>query len=194
MQLFGVIMNDFLILNELINNNALVPIETGSYGRLKVTLIEPENREFPEYKVDINGIPKNAIVIKIDEFPTPKPLFKNSKGECKRADFAIITDKLIILIELKSGKGNNSEIIQQLKGAQSVVDYFRSIVQNFWGKSNFLDMTHYKYRFISIKSIGLNKKTTFQRDSRETHSSPERMLKITAPNNLQFQQLTISPS
>ena len=194
MQSFGVMMNDMMILNELINNEALVPLETGDYGKLKVTLIEPENSELPAYKVDIQAMPENAIVIKIDEFPAPKPIFKGDKGECKRADFAIITDKLIVLIELKSGQGKNSDIIQQLKGAQSVIDYFRTIVKNFWNEANFLDMSHYQYRFVSIKSIGLNKKMTFQRENSDIHDLPAQMLKIKAPNHLQFNQLIRSPS
>jgi len=192
MLLFGVMMSDFVILNALINDNALVALETGEYGKLKVTLVEPKNEEFPEYSVDIKWMPQNAIVIKIDEFPAPKSIFKGDKGECKRADFAIITEKLIILIELKSGTGNNTEIIQQLKGAQSVIDYFRIIVKNFWNESNFLDMDKYEYRFVSIKNIDKNKKTTFQRDAHEIHNFPEKMLKIKAPtkNGLQFRQLT----
>ncbi len=167
MLLFGVMMSDSIILNELINDNALVALETEKYGKLKVTLVEPKNEEFPEYSVDIKGIPKNALVIKIDAFPAPNAIFKNSKGECKRADFAIITDELIILIELKSGKGNNLAIIQQLKGAQAVIDYCRVMVKNFWNESNFLDINQYEYRFVSIKCIGLNKKPVFQRESQK---------------------------
>lgn len=152
MQSFGGMMSNLVILNELINDNALVALEIGEYGQLKVVLIEPKNKEFPEYSIDIKGIPKNSLVIKIDAFPAPKPIFKGDKGECKRADFAIITDKLIVLIELKSGQGNNPEIIQQLKGSQSVIDYFRTIVKNFWNEANFLDANQYEYRFVSIKA------------------------------------------
>ncbi len=100
MQSFGVMMNDLIILNELINEDALVPIETGEYGKLKVTLIEPKDAGFPGYSIDITGIPENTRVIKIDAFPAPKPIFKGNKGECKRADTDLPTDLKI------SKKGN----------------------------------------------------------------------------------------
>lgn len=191
MQLFGVMMNDLIILNELINENALVVLEEGCYGKLQVTLVEPKSVGSPGYNINIVGIPKHSIVIKIDEFPAPKPIFKGDKGECKRADFVIITNAYIVFIELKRGTGKNPEIIQQLQGAKCVVDYFRIIATNFWDEPNFLDMTHYKYRFISIKNFALNKKPTYQQDSKEIHDSPRKMLKITAPpSNLQFKQIT----
>ena len=123
-----------------------------------------------------------------------KNLGSIKQAEFELADFAIITDKLIVLIELKSGQGKNSNIIQQLKGAQPVIDYFRTIVKNFWNEANFLDMSHYQYRFVSIKGVNQNKKTTFQRENSDIHDLPAQMLKIKAPNHLQFNQLIRSPS
>jgi hypothetical protein len=90
-------MSDLKILKELIRDEALVTIEDGLYGKPKVTLIEPKNQCHSEYTVDINNIPKNAIVIKTDTFPAPTPIFNGSKGECKRADFVIIVETMIIL-------------------------------------------------------------------------------------------------
>ncbi len=132
-------MTDLEILKELITDEALVAIEDGLYGNPQVTLTEPG----PEYTVAINNIPEDSIVIKTDTFPAPKHIFNGSKGERKRADFVIIANtdvrQLIIFVELKKGKGVTKEIIQQLKGSQCVVDYFRTIVDVFWEQADFLN-------------------------------------------------------
>ncbi len=45
----------------------------------------------PDSCVEIRGIPDNTIILKIDRFPDPSAIFKGNNGECKRADYAIIT-------------------------------------------------------------------------------------------------------
>ncbi|CAN2041057.1 hypothetical protein GMMP15_260015 [Candidatus Magnetomoraceae bacterium gMMP-15] len=129
--------NDLNILYELIRKDAMISIEDGDYGKKAVTLSEPKCEDHKGYSVVIRNMPENAVVIKADAFPSPSKIFSNSRGECKRADFVIITNiekrarNLIIFIEIKKGKGGSEkEIIQQLKGAQCVVAYCRSIV---WG-------------------------------------------------------------
>ncbi|NEP60630.1 MAG: hypothetical protein F6K31_27135, partial [Symploca sp. SIO2G7] len=117
------------------------------------------------------------------------------RGECKRADFVIIADtdnkkvrKVILCIEMKAGKGGTeSEIIQQLKGAQCFVAYCREIGQLFWNQKNFLK--GYEYRFVSLRDISIAKKTTRTSAKIGTHDCPERMLKITSPHHLQFNRL-----
>ena len=188
-------MPDLNILRELIKKKALVEIEEGLYGKPQTRLIEPENPERPEYGVKINNIPKNSIVIKADAFPAPKNMFNGDKGECKRADFVIITNtgarRFIIFIEMKKGTGDRKKIIQQLKGAQCMIDYFRSIVNLFWKKTNFLATDQWEYRFVSISHIGANKQPTFDQpgSSDDIHNQAERMLKISAPGNIQFNKL-----
>lgn len=191
-------MSDLEILKELIREEALVTLEDGLYGKRKVTLIEPKNPCHSEYTVDINNIPTNAIVIKTDTFPAPKPIFKGSKGEYKRADFVIIAEtiiknkpnNLIIFIELKKGKGNSeASIIQQLKGAQCIIAYCRSIGQVFWQQPDFLNPDKYEYRFVSIRNIEINKKVSFEKPKQGLHDSPAQMLKITLTNHLEFKQL-----
>ena len=171
------------ILRELIKDEALVTIKKGPYGKPQVILVEPQNQGKHEYSVVINAMPHDSIVIKTDVFPAPKHIFNCSRGECKRADFVIITNtknqKLIIFIELKKGKGKTKEIAQQLKGSQCVVDYFKSIVNVFWEQKDFLK--HYEYRFVSIRNIGIDKKPT----SKWCHD----IHKFSSSKNIEFKKL-----
>lgn len=201
-------MTDFDTLREILKEEIVIEIENGYYGKKMVKLHEPPCKEHEGYTVTIRQIPNNSVVIKIDSFPAPINIFncpkegekpeKEYKGECKRADFVIITQttikqktkNLIIFIELKKGKGDTTKIIQQLKGAKCVIAYFRSIGMEFWKQQNFLNPNNYEYRFISIRYIGINKKPSFEKnESNQIHNVPENMLKITSPNYLEFKQL-----
>lgn len=183
-------MSDIVILKEMIKNTATVPLEN-YHSKNKVILKEPPPAD---YSVTIYGLPDDdqTIVIKADAFTAPKGIFADSKCECKRADFVIIADtdeeKVIICIEMKSGKGGlEREIIQQLKGAQCFVAYCREIGHSFWDHQNFLK--DYVYRFISIRNISISKRPTRPSGGTITHDRPERMLKVTSPKGLQFNHL-----
>ncbi|RLC04971.1 MAG: hypothetical protein DRI57_27865 [Deltaproteobacteria bacterium] len=187
-------MPDFDTLQELLKDDVVLDLVISRYGKKSVTLTEPGNSHHTGYSVAIHNMPENAVVMKTDNFPAPKTFFKNTKGECKRADFVIIanTDKenLFILIEIKKGKGSSERtIIRQLQGAQCVIAYCRSIGQVFWQQKDFLNPEKYKYRFVSIRNIGINKKPTYTPHRDGLHDCPERMLKITSPHHLQFKQL-----
>jgi len=164
------------------------------YGKPRVRLVEPKNQECPEYSVDIDNMPPNSIVIKTDAFPAPKDFFNGDKGERKRADFVIIANTkdqgFIVFIEMKKGKGDNKKIIQQLKGAQCLMDYVRSIVNAFWGKSDFLAVGQWEHRFVSINHIGVNKRPTFPPPSNGIHDQAERALKISGTSHIAFKKLT----
>ena len=182
--------SDIAILKKMIQPTAIVPLES-EYQKKVVELIEPS----ANYTVTIYGMPDDdeVIVIKVDAFSAPTTVFQGSRGECKRADFVIIADtdkeKIILCIEMKRGTNTskNKEIIQQLKGAQCFVAYCQAIGQSFWEKQNFLN--DYKYRFVSIKNIKIAKKQTRLRSETDIHDSPEKMLKISSPNYLQFNHL-----
>lgn len=177
-------MNDLQVLKELLRTNSVIDIRDK-----KATLVEPKTKDHKGYSVSINGIPEDSIILKVDDFPTPKPIFNNLKGECKRADFVIITSDSMIFIELQ--KSNNKlslEIIQQLKGAQCFIDYCRSIGKEFWGKSDFLKID--KQYFVSIKNIGISKRPT-REPVNGANTSPENMLKIGSPHHLEFGGLIV---
>ncbi|MBF0294012.1 MAG: hypothetical protein HQL96_02395 [Magnetococcales bacterium] len=145
-------------------------------------------KEENSYAVTIADLPSDAIIIKTDSFPAPLGCFQNTRGECKRADYILIseTKKVILFIELKGNKEDGSTIIKQLKGALCVAAYFREIGKQFWDKKDFLD--GYKNRFIGITEISISKRTSIVKQEK-LHDSPQKFLKISSPRYLIFGQL-----
>ncbi len=147
------------------------------------------------YTLAIKKVPDDMIAFKADAFPSPNRIFKNSKGECKRADFILIAhgDKAnwIIFIEMKKGQaGPEAKIKQQLLGAHCLLSYCRAIGQSFWDKPKFLQEKDYQPRYVSIRYIGMPKKPTRNTLKSGQHDSPDRLLKIHAPkSSLYFHQL-----
>jgi hypothetical protein len=176
------IMDDFDILKEMLIDTATVPLLNN-----KVQLSE-EIKKDEKYSVIIFNIPTESMVIKIDHFPAPKSIFSGSKGECRRADYAIISTekKVIVFIELKKTKSLKEDIIKQLMGAQCVMVYCREMGKVFWKKHDFLD--GYEYRFVSIGQIGIAKRPTRSK-KHDKHDTPEKMMKITSPHRLEFNHL-----
>jgi hypothetical protein len=195
-------MSDIAILKKMIKETARVPLEGKDNKKiviLKETATVPLEgnnkkkviKKEQEYSVAIHGMPNDdeVIIIKADTFSSPDKVFQGNNGECKRADFVIIANtdkkKVILCIEMKAGKADNTKIIQQLKGAQCFVAYCREIGQLFWNNPNFLK--DYEYRFISIKDISISKKPS--RTNTAIHDRPEQMLKISSPKYLKFNHL-----
>lgn len=183
-------MSDISILREMIKTPATVLLED-HHNKKKIVLEEPPPAD---YSVTVYGMPNDneVIVIKADTFSSPNSVFEGKYGECKRADFVIVADtsskKVIVCIEMKAGKGGSEkEIIQQLKGAQCFVTYFREIGSLFWEQRNFLN--GYEYRFVSIKSISMPKRPTRSSVPKIKHDQADRMLKITSHKGLQFNHL-----
>ena len=192
-------LSDIDILKKMINKQATVQLKEqldGKRIKYSVTLTEPQH----SYSVTIDRIPNDdVIVIDVDTyFPAPSKIFTAEKGQCKRADFVIVTntgtEKIILCLEIKKTKDSQSTIIKQLTGAQCFVAYCKEIGKAFWHKHNFLDA--YQYRFVSIAHLPINKKTTQIKsssnknpDSNEIHDSPNRMLKISGSGSLRFDRL-----
>ncbi len=186
---------DIDILRDLIRNETMASVEY-QYGKEVIVLQEPGNRHQPAYSLKICNLPDEIFAFKADAFPPPDGIFRDTKGECKRADYVLIaSDKnvnWIVYIEMKRGNtGLVSEIENQLRGAQCVVAYCRAIGQEFWQESRFLEKKNYQQRFVSVKNIGINKKETRNSPKSGSNDSPERMLKINAPAKgvLQFKSL-----
>ena len=159
-------MSDFDILRDLIHDAALAAVEY-KYGKKIIVLEEPGNQQQSAYSLKLHNVPDDVIAFKVDAFPAPKKIFKNDKGECKRADFVVITngDKAnwIVHIEMKGGNtGSEKEIEQQLRGARCLVAYCRAIGREFWQEPNFLKEKNYQQRFVSVKNIWISKKPTRQ--------------------------------
>ena len=173
-------MSDLDVLRELINRRALVLLEETHFGKKAVVLSEPDNQGGIQYSIKIKGIPNDAVVVKTDMFPSPKGIFSCQQGECKRADYVIVTnsetDNFIVHVEMKKGEGSAGEIIDQLKGSECFIAYCRAIVCSFWQQSRFLDQ--YKNRFVTFRKIGTRKSRTRESCSSVLHDAPDRMFRI----------------
>ena len=174
-------MSDLDVLQELINEEALVPLEKTYYGKKTVVLGEYDQQGRFRYSIRIKGVPSDAVVVKTDNFPPPKGIFACRNGECKRADYVIIADSeignFIIHIEMKKNIDNAGDIINQLKGSECFISYCQSIVHRFWQRSDFLDP--YESRFVSFRKIRTGKAPTREESrSTELHDAPEKMFRI----------------
>ena len=192
-------MSDFDILRDLIHDEALASVES-QYGKKIIILEEPGNQQQSAYSLKIRNVPDNFIAFKADAFPAPEKIFKNDRGECKRADFVIIAsdDKVnwIVHIEMKGGNtSSRKKIEQQLRGARCLVAYCRAIGQEFWQEPKFLEQKNYQQRFVSVKNIRIPKRPTQQGSKSGQHDTPENMLTIKAPakGRLQFNKLVGKP-
>lgn len=177
-------MSAVYLLQEIISEDAVIPL---NQDKKSVDLSENETT------FTIGNLPADSIAIKADEFPAPESFFKGTKGENKRADFIIIsetsTGKWVVYIEMKEeAKHPNKKIIQQLKGAQCVIAYCRSVAEKFHGKTKFLDEKQYESRFISIKSASVPKKPSIHPRAK-VHDAPERMLRLNYQKRFQFNRL-----
>lgn len=178
-------MNDIQILQEMLVSASQVPLQHES-GRLPfVTLKDVQ----AEATATIKGLPRDSIVLRAEVF-VPRADIENSncefifeglKGECKRADFVIVSTgarKWIILIEIQKGNyKSHKEVVQQLKGALCFVNYCKCIGKEFWREEEFLDS--YEFRFVSMKDISIDKRRTRPDEPRQPlHSTPESFLRI----------------
>lgn len=178
-------MADMDILTQLIKDSVLVQLEE-EYGKPLVKLIEPLA---PDSSATIRNLPSDAMVIKVDAFRSPSDVFNGRKGECKRADYVIISaeKKCIIYIELKRKKDGWDQIVKQLIGAECFVKYCQEVGKGFWNENEFLN--GYKSRFISIGHTSIAKRKTRITRNAERHDTPDRAMKVDWPNYLQFNQL-----
>ena len=170
--------SDLDVLRELIHEKALARLEGPDHGK-RVAVLE-EGGDSGRYSIRIKGIPNDAVVIKTDAFPAPKSIFKCRRGECKRADYVIVASSgkksYVVYVEMKKGKGNQPDIVAQLKGSECFLSYCRAIACRFWSRPNFLDPC--ESRFVSITRIEVPKTRTRERRHAGRHDKPESMLKI----------------
>ncbi len=178
-------MSDMKILSQLFKETALVKPQKKN-DKLSVKLSEPQS---PGSIATIHNLPWDAIIIKGDKFRSPDSVFNGKRGECKRADFVIISEekKCIIYIEMKRTKGGREKIVKQLMGAQCFVKYCTEIGKTFWKKNNFL--RNYQSRFISIGRTGISKRGTRYSSKETLHDLPDQAMKINSPHSLQFNQI-----
>lgn len=178
-------MPDMAILSQMIKGTALVQLEE-EYGKPLVKLSEPQT---PDSSATIRNLPADAMVIKVDTFRSPNDVFNGENGECKRADYVIISaeKKCIIYIEMKRTKDEWNQIVKQLLGSQCFVKYCQEVGKGFWNENEFLN--GYKNRFISIGHTSIAKRKTRITRNAERHDTPDQAMKVDWPHYLQFNQL-----
>ena len=179
---------DLDILNDMIMDSAKVNIEHNSSdpNKSSVTLNEPQS---PTSEVTIYGLPHNAIVIKVDTFKSPDTILTETKGQRKRSDYIIVTDKNgkknILHIEIKTTGGSEKDIINQLKGSVCFVGYCKEIAKEFWYEKDFL--SEFESRFVRFAHTGsINKKPTRIDTKGKPNNTPKRMMKLNGRRKRQF--------
>ncbi len=178
-------MTDMDILSQMIKDTALVPPQY-EYGNSLVRLYEPQASDS---SATIRNLPADTMVIKVDAFRSPDDIFKGLHGECKRADYVIISaeKKCILYIEIKRTRDGWDRIVKQLMGAQCFIKYCQEVGKVFWNEDSFLDC--YEERFISIGHTSIAKRKTRITRKEKRHDTPDSAMKIDWPNHLQFNQL-----
>ena len=182
-------MNDIEILQEMLVPEARVELQ--QQGKPSVKLTDSQGKT----TVLVKGLPNETIVIRAEKFGPHDDVLKGAKGENKRADFVILTNektqKWIICIETQGGKSKNaSDVVNQLKGAQCFIYYCKCLGKSFWNSEEFLD--GYRYRFVSMTKIYVNKKKTrypWIQPKQELHETPEKFLNNSRSPSLHFKKL-----
>ena len=160
-------MNTTDILRELLVDDVIVPIENN-----RCIMSEAGS----DYTFSLNHLPKDSIIIKCDRFPNlGEKFFKGKNQECKRADYALISEskKVIMLFELKRSSKSSilKDNIAQLKGAKCVVAYCGLIVDSFFGKPKIFDGFVEKYYIIRYSP---SEKREFAASETMDNTSPEK--------------------
>lgn len=173
---------------ELINKKARLPLNYAGKSP-SVVLTEPEE---PDSKVEIRGLPEDAIVLKVDNFPAPTEIFTGARGECKRADYAIIADeegkKRVLIIELKrANSSDGKDIVRQLKGAACFIKYCGEVANSFYNCKELLK--GYQFRYISFVNTHIRKRKTRIECKDSKHHSPEQFLKLHYAEKVWYNQL-----
>lgn len=169
----------------MFNQDATLALEN-SYSKKIVVLLEPQTTDS---KIIIRCVPPDTVVINLDNSFSNQKLFQGNSGECKRADFLIISEekKCVLFIEMKKTSKGKGHIIKQLKGSLCAFEYCQAIAREFFQKNSFLD--GYKKRFISINHTGMaNRKTQIDKDSPQ-HDTPEKLLKVSWADTIEFNKL-----
>lgn len=184
MPLCGVMMNDFTLLKSLLNEAALVPIQDRQ-AKLK------ETGTRPPYDVNLKDLPDDTLILQTDRFPQPDKILncQHKQEICKRADYVVVNESEMIFIELKQSKGDSKRIINQLRGAQCVMDYCLAVGKRVFNRPSFLEQATKKPHFVSIERISVQKRNFKQSATRNPNSTPETMLKLKGGNTLRYKQL-----
>jgi hypothetical protein len=141
-------------------------------------------------KVNINGVPEESILIKLDKYDQPVSLFNDNKGQRQRCDYVLFSvlngEGFALFIELKSTKAKKAEFIRQFKGAECVIDYCHSALKRFHNHNQLLN--NFSKRFIVFYKPKIAKHRT--RPKRSTgNTSPEKAMMYPSLHNPSLKSL-----
>lgn len=167
-------MNDIQVLREMLVQDAQVSLCQGK-GNPSVDLADGQAKT----EVKIKGLPSDSVVVRSEKFNEPTKLFQGTKGEQKRADFVIVSNKdakkWIVCIEIQAGNSKTAkEVTSQLMGSKCFMRYCKYIGKSFWEKS-FLN--NYTWRFVSIVDARHSAKQP-TRKHKQVYDTPHKFQKL----------------
>ena len=182
-------MSDTDILKQLFKDSILKKPETYYDTETYVVLDDQNVNDIEESVVRINNVPADTIAISADSTHIPSRLFNCINNECKCADYILISENIgcVMFIELKTRNDREDDIALQLRGAECLFDYCKSIGASFWKKQDFL--SGYKKRFVCFRHTSRQGKTTLIRPYSGIHDTPDSFLKINFCKTIQFRQI-----
>ena len=178
-------MPELDILREVLNNGLFMGFENDSI------LLSESGSDARLRQVKILGLDADCLVLKMDKIQI-QGFFKGG-GPNKRCDYLILTEhgdkKYAIFIEMKS-TFKEPEIIRQFKGSECLIDYCKSVLTRFHGKSQLL--AKYKKHFVIFYKTSINKTGTRPRKFKK-NNAPEKAIKYADPHEVSLSQLIATP-
>jgi hypothetical protein len=176
-------MNRFASLKNLLVNSLFRAV-ISEHGRYSVHL--KENGKHAKLKhVDIYGVHKDSILLKLDDIQQMKSLFKGLNGERRRCDYVLITlldeEPLLVFFELKSKVISRGDISRQFKGAMCLMDYCDSALHYFHESQEHLLGQCEKY-FVVFYRPSIAKQPTRFRCPERVGTNPDDPLKYASPH------------
>ncbi|MBF0311326.1 MAG: hypothetical protein HQL56_17560 [Magnetococcales bacterium] len=129
-----------------------IPYQTESAHAI---LLKENDPQASLSKVYIENVPKEAVLIHMDQIPPPECLRENYR---KRCDYTLVTQDCILFMEMKSSAktSRENEIIQQFKGADAVLEFIAAASRNFLGEGSWRTRTRKYIIFVG----GVEKRPT----------------------------------
>ena len=170
-------MNTTDTLRALIADNAILPISQ-EHGKNICILSEPESN----YEFKLRHLPMDSLIIKCDKFPNTDVFFRSDNMECKRADYALVSEseKIIMFFELKRSttSAKNVAIVAQLKGAACILEYCGLIAGSFLGVRDIFYKFDRRYYIVHRKS---SVRRSFEEEKKLDNRTPENARKLGGP-------------
>nr|CAA6806528.1 MAG: Unknown protein [uncultured Thiotrichaceae bacterium] len=179
-------MADTAVLRRMLQPNIIIPLQDHYNDKKKLLLQEPQA---DDSCIEIHNVPADSIVIDLDRAFSNQGLFCGSQGECKRADYLLISEQTekILFIELKQSSSGKSGIIKQLQGSLCAFEYCQIIAREFFHEAEFLQS--YQQRFIAFThTTSRSRKTEVEREV-VRHGTPQQPLMIRYTRTFQFNQM-----